>query len=108
MYIRLFHPASRDQESEHGLSFSTSLSPFQTCIFLCLKSSSHLKQWKTAVQNSNIVVCFMYHLEMGIPVGCKWIVIKMDTLFALIIASWRVFVLVVYGSKHGTVMVTAS
>lgn len=81
MYIRLFHPPSRDQESEWGLSLSTFGSPFQTPIFLFLKSSSHLKQWKTAVQYSNIVVCFMYDMEVDIPV--RWIVIKVHILFAL-------------------------
>lgn len=109
MYIRLFHPASRDQESEHGLSLSISWSPFQTSIFLCLKSSSHLKLCKTEVQYSNIVVFLTYHSEVGIPVRWKWIVIKVHILFALplTIASQKVFVLDVYSPKHNIVMVTA-
>lgn len=49
----------------------------------------------------------MYHSEVGVPVRWKWIVIKVHFALSLTIASQKVFVLDVYGSKYGTVMVAA-
>lgn len=57
-----------------SLHFLVSFSQCSVSNFLFLKSSSHLKQWKTALQFSKIVVHFMCHWEVSCynPLVSDW------------------------------------